>query len=541
MLKRARALVLAGGLLAGGAAAAAAPAAAALVIGRHVLRDLALPPGVLVRSATFTPSGLVLVSYAKAAGGDPRVVNLALVADDGRGWRPFFSARLPERPGDNGIRYMVFPDDRRIFIGDFVIECRTRLAGCTDPALLPVAFPPEVATGSRIARRWSEVIVAPDDRHVAWTTLLADHSAVVLTGDMRREGAGYVIADPRIISAQAPFQPDPRHADGVLPQPPRGGEVKQFVHGGTAISLAGSVASELPNSTVQSLLTGATQAVTATPGYTETTIFSPDERLGLTMTTRFSPGTDLAVLGLLPRPYAASLNMGLSLLAYSYGVTGVREARPGNIGPALIDIERSEHEPGYKGIDLNSDPDWVFFSPMSWHPGGRKAMWIERQKGTGRTRIRLVELPDYRPAAPVAPRPTPAAPALSSGDLAQIAVPHARDIAVRVYGRAAGYLTFRRTGTMVEKTYAGFADDAARRWSGSERFAFDPRGISTYQASLALSGASPGAMDLTIAFGPLGGPLPARILFDPGPDGTPRSHGFVTFQGQRLSVSQLQP
>src|SRR3546814_8148812 len=60
------------------------------------------------------------------------------------------------------------------------------------------------------------------------------------------------------------------------------------------------------------------------------------------MTTRFSEKTDPAILGLLPRPYPDSLNMGLSMFAYTYAVTGVRREREGNIGPALIDIGASK-------------------------------------------------------------------------------------------------------------------------------------------------------------------------------------------------------
>ena len=52
----------------------------------------------------------------------------------------------------------------------------------------------------------------------------------------------------------------------------------------------------------QDLRSGKVEAVTRTPGYDETTIFSPDERLGLTMTARFSEGTDLKILDLIPRP-----------------------------------------------------------------------------------------------------------------------------------------------------------------------------------------------------------------------------------------------
>ncbi|WP_455616957.1 hypothetical protein [Eisenbergiella sp.] len=39
--------------------------------------------------------------------------------------------------------------------------------------------------------------------------------------------------------------------------------------------------------------------MTKTPGYDEATIFSPDNRLGIVMSTRFSPKTNSSYLGLI--------------------------------------------------------------------------------------------------------------------------------------------------------------------------------------------------------------------------------------------------
>src|SRR3546814_12911597 len=93
-----------------------------------------------------------------------------------------------------------------------------------------------------------------------------------------KEEASYKIDNAQIVSTLDPFDPDPAHPDGVLPKPVRGGEVKQFVHGGTALSVVGAVHRDVPDSVVQDLITGRVQAITDTPGYTETTIFSPDDR-----------------------------------------------------------------------------------------------------------------------------------------------------------------------------------------------------------------------------------------------------------------------
>jgi hypothetical protein len=44
---------------------------------------------------------------------------------------------------------------------------------------------------------------------------------------------------------------------------------------------------------------------------------------------------------------------------------------------------------------------------MSWHPAGAKGMWSEKVRVTAITRIRMVELLDYKPAVEVKTRTTP--------------------------------------------------------------------------------------------------------------------------------------
>lgn len=76
------------------------------------------------------------------------------------------------------------------------------------------------------------MIIAPDNRHISWTTLFSNYSAVVFTGELERTKDGYQTGKSWIVSTVEPFPDDPEHEDGAIPQPVRGGEVKQFVHGG---------------------------------------------------------------------------------------------------------------------------------------------------------------------------------------------------------------------------------------------------------------------------------------------------------------------
>lgn len=105
-------------------------AGAGASVGRTQVRTLSLGPDMVPRSGTYTPSGKVLVSYQTPGNSDPRQVNLAVVDDDGRNARTIFSQRLPERPKDNGVRFMVFSDNRRVFLGDFILEYAPSLEAC---------------------------------------------------------------------------------------------------------------------------------------------------------------------------------------------------------------------------------------------------------------------------------------------------------------------------------------------------------------------------------------------------------------------------
>jgi hypothetical protein len=159
-------------------------------------------------------------------------------------------------------------------------------------------------------------------------------------------------------------------------------------------------------------------------------------------------------------------------------------------------------------------------------------------------RIRTVALPGYRPGPAVTMHPTPDRIAYGVSDPAAVAryVAANATLDLKVYGRKAGYITYRRTPDGVtEKTYTGFSDDGRTTWSGSERMVANPAGRSTYTAKVTLAGATPGAMDLQITFGPLRAALPAQIIFAADADGVPLSHGHADFGGRHLDVATLLP
>src|SRR3546814_17168820 len=96
---------------------------------------------------------------------------------------------------------------------------------------------------------------------------------------------------------------------------------------------------------------------------------------------------------------------------------------------------------------------------MSWRPDGKKAMWMEGQRSGGPARIRVVNLPDYQPAAPVAAKSTPDPVSYGSSDLSVVkqSASASHDIAVKVYGRPSGHIQYRRTAPrVIETTHVHF-------------------------------------------------------------------------------------
>ncbi len=428
-------------------------------IGTVEISILALEEGLNLRRATYTYSGRVLYTVRE----DSETV-FYTCDDDGSNIR-----RLCRGSNDTGKRLLPFADNRRVLLGDYVLECPEgeTLDDCAEDSavLIPVHFPEEFSKDSNVTDVWTEVIIAPDCGHFAWTIRRKDCGAVNAMGRLVRTDDAYEITDAEYISNMNTFS---ENADGELVYTPViGGEVKQFVHGGNAISLVGSSDCGMGDSVIQDVAAGEVILVTKTPGYDETTILSPDERLGLTMTSRFSESTDLAVMGLLPRPYGQALHNIMGQV-YMYCVTGVRGGREGNIGPALIDLERSMTEKGYKGIDL-SDPEekWAFSSPLSWNDTGSKAMWMEEEKGGNRIRVMIAELKDYQPGEKVEAVETPAV-----GDYA--AAPEKNmDYSGKVPGKVSGSAELtKKTGfmgvTTVTISYDNYSDDGILWYNGTE-------------------------------------------------------------------------
>jgi hypothetical protein len=503
-------------------------------IGRITVETMNLPNYVKRASGTYTFSGKVLVDYHHDD--DPPTkdyIHIAAMNDDGNGFKDIFAGVIPVHQKANGVRYMPFPDNKRVLLGDYVLECSPDIDNCEKAELVPVEYPWQMHENPQVFMSWSEVIISQDNEHVCWTTLLSGMTAAVVgIGQLKREANGYAVTHAQIISNHSMLAQDPQREGYHIVLPSRGGEVKQFVRGGTAISLAGGGDSALTDSIVQDLLSPELTQITRVPGYEETTIFSPDEKLGLVMSTRGSEKTSCAILGLLPRPHARLVTSSIINCVYLFAVAGVRSYRMGNVGPALIEIEKSMADSSYIGAVLN-DPEgqWVYCSPMSWHPDGKRVMWPEVLRGSSDRRLRMATLLDYEPSTPVGTHKTPENIAYGTDDIAAFQLPKEPLEQVKIAGKASGLLVHTRKAHCARNEYMQLSDDGVTFFKGFEEVRRS-EGEAVYEAQIEMTGAKTGSMHCRIAFSEVSFTSPTRILSE-------KSDGYAEYNGVRLDVDDM--
>lgn len=500
------------------------------------LRSLPLPEGVIPYFVTYTPSGRVACQFRRE--GDPAdYFRIMTLNDDGSEICIVYEGPLALNPRANGFRYMPFTDNKRAYIGDYILECEPDCDHCETARFIPIRYPEALVNAPGLWMIWSENVVAPDNEHIVWNTLAMQTGAYV--AKLRREADCYELDNVRTISTMPRYEEDPAHPGCLKASPMRGGEVKQFLGGGLALDFVG-VGRGCGNSFYQALDSEETAYLTQSPGYDETTMVSPDEKLGLVMSTRFSPATSCALVGLIPRCGNLNVKHHLALPIYLYAIAGAREDREAaNIGPALVRLDRSKTELSYAGLDLH-DPEnrFVYYSPMSWHPSSQKVMWNEGERrsiGDGR-RVMIAELPDYVPGKvpPIVPVPENI-PYATPGIAANMEMPPAD---FRTAGKVSGYV---RTYHVLEDgqvkeiaEYVDFSDDGKSFLSGRESAVgpgLNSVGTYVYESKLTMTGEKTGEMDVRLVFR-RETPAPFIKLLS-------ESRGFCEYDGQRIDVAEM--
>lgn len=514
-------------------------------LGRIEMKTVPLPDGLGDISGTYTPSGRVLVSYRTPedwkTGRD--YYHAFTVKDDGTDIRPVFGGMIPRQKGANGVRWLCFSDNRRILMGDYIIETEPDLdhADITKTKLIDIEYPDAVMKAPRVYVRWSEVIPAPDGKHIAWTTLTFSGSANFLGRLVRKEDR-YVVEGAKCISTRDAFVRDEEHEGYVIPRKMRGGELKQFICGGTAVTQVGN-SDTLCDSVIEHLDTGAIEQYSHTAGYEETAIFSPDMQLALCMSPRFSPATDCSVFGTVPLPHSMPVRSNIIAVTYSYAISSVRLYRRGNIGPVLTEVKRAMQEGrACRGVDLH-DPEekFVYTTPMSFAPDSCRCMWNERTRGPEtqkQCRIRTARLLDRKGGAAVPAVPTPEPETVAYATPAEEALLPGETFAFpfRIRGKADGEIICEKNseGWTVE-TYDNFSDDGRTFYNGTirskaPRNTLSGSGKVSFAGDLTVTGAHTGRISCLVSFAQ-NGLNPAELEDD--------SFGYSEYDGVRADVNTM--
>lgn len=519
----------------------------------------------------YTASGSIVFQYNNSL---DNKIYVAVINDDGTNFHNIYNGEIkPFYPNTNGIRLMPFKDNKRILLGDGILECDPNIDEVTNPdtqtKIVPIEYPSEVVNMKGAFLLWSEIIISPDNIHMGWTTLSMSGSTAFISRLEKQTKTSnqqnflnpiidisknkqtatdekYIMKNVQIISdiyfaAEDPSKP------GFLQFPTyiHGGEIKQFTWDGQKLTFVGSTFEGLARSVLQDLDTDSVQAISHVPGYDETTIISPDHKHGIVMSTRFSPKTSGQIFGLLPRPYSALTLMSMSQSVYSYSITGVRFYRKGNIGPALINIEESmkdsDFERNYKGYDLQPDDDFVFRSPISWHYTSSKAIWMENLRGDiDNSRIRLVVLNKdvFHPGDPIdctmeTPDNISYAFDLSVLDNLTMRIPSGK---IESPLKDGGYIVYNNNN-MIECSleYVNYTYDGINYYNGSESYKMDIQTRDpTYVANVEMFNKERkllGKMDFTVAFSGSGENL--KLVRE-------KSHGFANYNGVTGTVDEME-
>ena len=473
--------------------------------------------------AIYSKNGNILLGYKKE---NDNNTYIGVMDEDGTNLKKLWGGEWKDYYKSNGIRLMPFDDNKKILTGDYILECLPNIDECEKSELLPVIYPNEAVNMPGVYFVWSEIVVSPDE-HIAWSTLSSIYENVNFLAKLQRNEKNYTLTNIQIISTLGLIEYEDEKKNIFKKTPIRGGEIKQFINGGEALTLAGAGNSALAKSVFQNLVGEENYPLTNFPGYEETTIISPDGKLGIVMTTRFSPKTSSEILGFLTRPLSVYTVSKMNRYAYMYGVAKVRSSREGNIGPAVINITESLSNESHMGYDLHDD-GWIFVSPMSWHPNSKKAMFSEINRKSQEIRIRIVYFDDYIPSKIVENKKTPDSISYAK-KLEDLKEPLKTTINGYFEGKQ-GIMIFNKTENISRSEYKNYSEDGKTFFNGYEESEYiQNQFVGRLTSNVTMSGEKKGRMILSIYMNYLG-----DIIYEQ--NGKKISYGFVEYNGKNLTI-----
>ena len=100
-------------------------------LGNIEVKTLKLPEFVKKPFATYLFTGQSLIFFQKE--GDPKsedFIRMATLNDDGSDFKEIFSGVIKRVGTSNGIRHMPFTDNKRVLLGDYILECEPSIKDC---------------------------------------------------------------------------------------------------------------------------------------------------------------------------------------------------------------------------------------------------------------------------------------------------------------------------------------------------------------------------------------------------------------------------
>ena len=167
------------------------------------LTTIPLPEDIIIDDGHYLFDGNIFICYNRNITNKTNYKYFGIISDDGQNFKELYGDEFNISDKANGIRLIPFRDNKRVYLGDFVFECNDttkNLSACEKGELIPVNYPSKVVNNPYTYKTWSEMVVAPDNIHVAWTSLNFACGSVNFIGKFERQEDSYEIIEPKIIS-----------------------------------------------------------------------------------------------------------------------------------------------------------------------------------------------------------------------------------------------------------------------------------------------------------------------------------------------------
>ena len=432
-----------------------------------------------------------------------------------------------------------FSDGKRVLIGGKILQCTNELKYCDDAKLYDVEFPEQLRNLPTLLYLFTEPIINYGGKYIFWSTFDTSMNIFNFFGELIFTGEKYVIENAKGLTNYFYDLYNKETGIYTLPKILRFGPIKQVIEGGKALSIGGFLNYGLRKGIYQSLSDNQINQITFFEGYDETTSISPDQKLACIMTTRFSNKTSFEIIGLIPTPYSilASYLVSIDVMSFSIGALRKKEIVKGNLGPALVYLNKEKEEKNYKGINLKTDDLWIFNGFFSWSPDGTKVMFDETLKTKDNKRCQIVRLKNYQPSE------------IKIKDNFNPKVPYARTIEetlnmhldypinINIPGKS-GNLQILHEENKCELTYDNFSEDNEIFYNGKYLYEkIEENGVtnSIFQVNIESKGKKTGNCDFRLMF------ANKMILFDQYIDGKNKSYGKCTYEGKEINVDIYRP